>query len=79
MAMVTLRPESLPPLVDPLQGHFYSLPLQTLPPVEAVTLQKPHLLVLDVMLPGLSGYEVCQRLKADPKTHDIPILMAISQ
>jgi two-component system phosphate regulon response regulator PhoB len=35
----------------------------------------PALLVLDLMLPGLDGTEVCKRLKADPKTAHIPILM----
>ncbi|MFO8102062.1 MAG: response regulator [Dehalococcoidia bacterium] len=33
------------------------------------------LLILDVMLPGLDGYEVCNRLRADPKTADLPIIM----
>ncbi len=33
------------------------------------------LLILDVMLPGLDGYEVCNRLRADPKTANLPIIM----
>ncbi|MFA4837257.1 MAG: response regulator [Dehalococcoidia bacterium] len=37
--------------------------------------EKPDLLVLDVMLPGLDGFEVCNRLRADPKTARLPILM----
>ncbi len=37
--------------------------------------QVPDLLVLDWMLPGLSGIELCRRLRANKKTSDIPILM----
>jgi CheY-like chemotaxis protein len=37
--------------------------------------EKPDLLVLDVMMPEMDGYEVCRQLKADPKTRQIPILM----
>lgn len=37
--------------------------------------EKPDLLVLDVMLPGLDGFEVCHRLRADPQTAWLPILM----
>ncbi len=35
---------------------------------------KPHLILLDVKLPDLSGYEVCQRLKSDPATKSVPVL-----
>jgi DNA-binding response OmpR family regulator len=36
---------------------------------------RPDLVILDLMLPGLDGLEVCKRLKADPQTAHIPILM----
>ena len=35
----------------------------------------PSLLVRDLMLPGINGLEICQLLKRDPKTRDVPILM----
>jgi response regulator RpfG family c-di-GMP phosphodiesterase len=34
----------------------------------------PDLILLDIMMPGMSGYEVCQVLKADPATRPIPII-----
>ena len=34
----------------------------------------PDLIILDVRLPDMSGYEVCQRIKRDPKTSSVPIL-----
>ncbi|NLG34522.1 MAG: response regulator transcription factor [Lentisphaerae bacterium] len=36
---------------------------------------RPDLILLDLMLPGIDGVEVCRRLKANPDTRDIPIIM----
>jgi putative two-component system response regulator len=35
---------------------------------------KPDAVLLDIMMPGINGYEVCGRLKADPATADIPVI-----
>jgi two-component system phosphate regulon response regulator PhoB len=37
--------------------------------------ERPDLIILDLMLPGLDGLEVCKRLKGEPSTADIPIVM----
>ena len=37
--------------------------------------ESPDMILLDVMLPGLNGIEVCQRLRADDKTKNVPVIM----
>ena len=43
--------------------------------LEAVAKDKPDLIVLDVMMPVMNGHETCARLKADPATAKIPIIL----
>ncbi|HEY9673042.1 MAG TPA: response regulator, partial [Waterburya sp.] len=40
----------------------------------AVEVAKPDLILLDINMPDVNGYEVCRRLKSDPQTADIPII-----
>ena len=40
---------------------------------------KPNLIILDIGLPGLNGYEVCRMLRRDVETRDIPILMVTAR
>ena len=37
--------------------------------------ESPDLLILDVMLPGLDGFEICHQLRQDPQTEKLPIIM----
>ncbi len=43
--------------------------------LEAVVAEPPDLILLDIMLPELDGFEVCERIKNNPETRDIPIIL----
>ncbi|MDA3901896.1 MAG: response regulator [Desulfuromusa sp.] len=43
--------------------------------LEAVAAEAPDLILLDIMLPGLDGFEVCDRIKKNPDTRHIPIIL----
>lgn len=43
--------------------------------LDKVAAEKPDLILLDIMMPRKSGFEVCKILKSDPATRDIPIIM----
>jgi len=43
--------------------------------IQRAKAEQPAVIILDIMMPKMDGYEVCQRLKADPETRDIPVVM----
>ncbi len=60
-----------------LQAEYYEVLLASSGP-EALTTaftQMPDVILLDVMMPGMDGYEVCRALKADARTQHIPVVM----
>ncbi|MEM8805157.1 MAG: response regulator [Cyanobacteria bacterium P01_G01_bin.38] len=42
--------------------------------LEQVNYHRPELILLDVMMPGINGFETCHRLKENPETYDIPVI-----
>lgn len=70
-----------PQNVELLQAFLEALPVKLvtaydgLEALAQVDQHHPDLILLDVMMPQMSGFQVCRKLKADPKTRDIQVLM----
>jgi DNA-binding response OmpR family regulator len=47
--------------------------------IKVATKELPDLIILDVMMPDISGYEVCQHLKNTPATKDIPVVVLTAE
>src|SRR5688572_14638267 len=60
-------------------GHEIALAADGRAALEAVRRREPDLLILDLNMPGLSGYEVCREVKRNPGTARVPILMLTAQ
>ncbi len=57
------------------EGYHVESAIDGLQGLEAAQRLVPDLIILDVMLPGIDGLEVCRRLRANPVTQDIPIMI----
>ena len=70
-----------PPNVELIQTYLESMDCTTevavdgLEALSKVPKVMPDLIILDVMMPRMSGFEVCRKLKSDARYRDIPILM----
>ncbi|MEG4115671.1 MULTISPECIES: response regulator [unclassified Microcoleus] len=69
-------PTNLQVLFDVLseQGYRVAIAKNGETALQRVQLSEPNLILLDVMMPGIDGFETCQRLKANPATRDIPVI-----
>lgn len=47
--------------------------------LEKVKIAPPDVIVLDIVMPKMNGYELCRRLKADPRTQHLPVVMCSSK
>lgn len=56
------------------RGHTVASAYNGAQGIQYVDLRRPDAIVLDLMLPGITGVEVAKRLRRDPDTRDIPIL-----
>ena len=69
------------PNLELLQAYLEDMDCETIPAYDGlealkiIAKQPPDLILLDVMMPKMSGFEVCKRIKNDPRTTDIPIIM----
>ncbi|WP_405118989.1 response regulator [Pseudomonas leptonychotis] len=69
-------PDNLALLSDALDevGYMVLVALDGLSALSRIQRRRPDLILLDAMMPGLDGFETCQRIKADATTADIPVL-----
>jgi len=55
------------------------LPVRTardgLEALQSIEVQQPDIILLDVMMPRMSGFQACQKIKSSPETRDIPVVM----
>ncbi|MBN2136368.1 MAG: response regulator [Sedimentisphaerales bacterium] len=70
-----------PQNLELLQAYLEDTDCRTVPAqdglqaLEIIAEDPPDLILLDIMMPKMSGFEVCRRLKNNPATADIPIIM----
>ncbi|MGH7969477.1 MAG: adenylate/guanylate cyclase domain-containing protein, partial [Limisphaerales bacterium] len=64
-------------LRDPLEAHGYQVSeaVNGLEALVSISQRLPDTVLLDLMMPGMNGFQVCRRLKQDPRSAHVPILM----
>jgi sigma-B regulation protein RsbU (phosphoserine phosphatase) len=74
--LVDDNPTNLQVLFQTLEGRDYNLLVAKNGEMALSIARKalPNLILLDIMMPGIDGYEVCRQLKADPSTQEIPVI-----
>jgi PleD family two-component response regulator len=77
------QPENIRILMEVLKAEYATIPATSGEAAlkKAMEEPPPDLVLLDILMPGIDGYEVCRRLKANPQTQSIPVIFitAISE
>jgi diguanylate cyclase (GGDEF)-like protein len=68
------NPANIDILLELLNTFDVRAALDGISALEAVQEELPDLILLDITMPGMDGFEVCRRLKDDPKSKDVPII-----
>ena len=68
-------------ITDLLKGSGLLVAIATdgMEALEQIKTFRPDIVVLDIVMPRMNGYEVCRRLKTDPKTQGVPVVMCSSK
>ncbi|MDY0093606.1 MAG: hybrid sensor histidine kinase/response regulator [Candidatus Vecturithrix sp.] len=74
--LVDDMPENLQVLIEVFKTHGFEITIaqsgeETL---KITSLRQPHIILLDVMMPGMNGFETCRRLKSHQDTREIPVI-----
>ncbi len=73
------NPGDIDILLELLQGYDVRTATDGATALESVVMEKPDLILLDINMPDMDGFEVCRQLKANEDTQDIPILFLSSR
>jgi putative two-component system response regulator len=73
-------PENLDVVKGILAGdHIVRLAINGMVALKIAQKQSPDLILLDINMPGMSGFEVCQKLKNETSTRDIPVIFLTAE
>ncbi len=84
MGTVLVVEDSIPQremITDLLRGMGLSVTVASdgLEALKQIQTQRPDMVVLDIVMPHMNGYELCRRIKADPTTQNLPVVMCSSK
>ncbi|RMD66998.1 MAG: response regulator, partial [Cyanobacteria bacterium J149] len=61
------------------QGFNVEVATDGIQALEVLPNLRPDLVILDIIMPKMNGYEVCRKIKSDPQTKDLPVIICSSK